>query len=35
MDYKKRILKLLDEIDDTDALRRIYNFISTWFRKTA
>ena len=35
MDYKKRILKLIDEIDDNDALRRIYNFISTWFRKTA
>ena len=35
MDYKKRILKLIDQIDDVDALRRIYNFISTWFRKTA
>ena len=35
MDYKKRIIQLINEINDADALRRIYNFITTWFKKVA
>jgi len=30
MDYKQEIMKMLDEIEDSDLLRKIYTFIATW-----
>lgn len=33
MDYKKEIHKMIDEIDDTDVLCRIFHFILYKYRK--
>lgn len=30
MEYKKYILGMIESIDDTDVLMRIYTFIKTW-----
>jgi len=34
MDYKTEIMKMLDEIEDLDLLKKIFTFISTWLKVT-
>ena len=33
MDYKKEILRMIDEIDDADVLMRVYFFVRYKYRK--
>lgn len=34
MDYKKYIIKFLEDIEDEKALKSIYQFVHMWFLET-